>query len=174
MRVRPARRGDAGAVCALWNAVIRDTMITFTTAEKTEAALAGLIAERAGAFLVAETGGRVGGFASFGAFRAGPGYARTAEHTIMLAPEMRRLGMGRALMEALEQRARRAGIHVLVGAISSENAGGIAFHRALGFAQVGVMPQVGRKGGRWLDLVLMQKILPVSREDGADRVHGAG
>lgn len=174
MRIRPAQSSDAGAVCALWNAVIRDTTITFTSDEKTEAALTGLIADRAGAFLVAETDGGVGGFATFGTFRAGPGYAHTAEHTILLAPEVRGLGVGRALMHALERCARSAGVHVLVGAVSGENAGGIAFHSALGFGQVGLMPQVGRKNGRWLDLVLMQKILPESREDTADRGHGAG
>jgi len=48
-------------------------------------------------------------------------------------------------------------VHVMVGAIDSENVGSIAFHEALGFTVVGRMPEVGRKFDRWLDLVLLQR-----------------
>jgi phosphinothricin acetyltransferase len=62
-------------------------------------------------------------------------------------------------MERLQQVARSEGVHVLVAGISSANSGAIAFHSALGFAEVGRMPEVGHKWGQYLDLVLMQKIL---------------
>ena len=62
-------------------------------------------------------------------------------------------------MAALEDAARAEGVHVLIAGISSANPGAIVFHTALGFAEVGRMPEVGRKQGQWLDLVLMQKIL---------------
>ena len=62
-------------------------------------------------------------------------------------------------MAALETRARAAGLHVMVGAIAAENEGSLALHRAAGFAEVARMPQVGFKFGRWLDLVLVQKLL---------------
>lgn len=157
MIVRPARAEDAGPLVALWNPWIRDTAITFTTDEKTEAGLASDIAARGPAFVVAEDGGTLLGFATFFPFRAGPGYAWTKEHTVILAPEARGRGAGRALMAALEDEARRQGVHALMAGISAENPAGVAFHAAIGFHEVARLPQVGRKFGRWMDLVLMQK-----------------
>lgn len=159
MKVRPARARDAEAICAIVNPIIRDTTITFTTEERTTEAVAAEIASRLPAFLVAEIDGRVIGFASYGPFRGGPGYAATREHSIHLAPGLRGRGAGRALMEALETVAREAGVHVLVAGISATNPAAIAFHARLDFVEVARMPEVGRKAGQWLDLVLMQKAL---------------
>ena len=109
--------------------------------------------------LVAERGGTVAGFATFGTFRAGPGYAHLQEHTILLAPEARGAGLGRALMTALEEQARAKGFAALIGGVSGSNAGGLRFHAALGFAEVGRVPRAGWKLGAWHDLVLMHKFL---------------
>ena len=98
MTIRPARAADAQAIAAIWNPMIRDTAITFTTAEKTEAGLQADIAARDGAFWVAGEGGHVLGFATYAQFRGGPGYARTMEHTVILSPLAHGRGIGRALM----------------------------------------------------------------------------
>jgi phosphinothricin acetyltransferase len=159
--IRAAGAADAGAVAALWNHWIRDTLVTFNAAEKAEAEVAAMIAARqAGghAFLVAEEGGCLG-FATYAQFRGGVGYARTMEHTVLLAPAVRGRGVGRALMRAVEDHARMAGVHSLFGGVSSANPEGRAFHLALGFAEVAVLREVGWKWGRFLDLHLMQKIL---------------
>ncbi|SDW65003.1 phosphinothricin acetyltransferase [Ruegeria halocynthiae] len=159
MIIRQARLEDAPAIAAITNAIIRDTLVTFTTVERGADAIAADIEARGNSYLVAEQDGQVVGFATYGPFRAGPGYARCAEHTIQLAPAGRGHGAGRALMSALERVARRAGIHVLIAGISSTNPAAIEFHSAIGFRQVGRMPEVGRKWDQWLDLVLMQKII---------------
>lgn len=161
MRLRAAEEADAPAIAAIWNGYIRDTAVTFTSAEKTVAGIAADIAARApeGLFVLAEEAGAVLGFATGFAFRGGPGYRHTLEHSVMLAPQARGQGTGRALMTALEAAARASGAHVMVAAISGENAPAIAFHARMGFAGVGRMAQTGRKFGRWMDLVLMQKIL---------------
>ncbi|KZY33082.1 GNAT family acetyltransferase [Roseovarius sp. HI0049] len=163
MSIRAAVPEDAGAVAAIWNPYIRETAVTFTTEEKTEAGLVADIAARPWAFFVAEAGGAVLGFATAFPFRGGPGYRHTLEHTVQLAPEARGQGLGRALMTRLEEALREKGCHVLVAGISGENEAGIAFHTAIGFETVGRMPEAGRKFGRWMDLVLMQKILGPGR-----------
>lgn len=160
--IRPARPQDAPAIAAIWNPIIRDTTLTFTNQEKTVQELEAAIAacQREGrAYLVAEEANTVLGFATYGQFRAGPGYAQSLEHTIHLAPGARGRGLGRALMLPLMGQAGRAGAHCMIAGISAENPQGAAFHRALGFALAARLPQVGRKFGRYIDLLLYQKFL---------------
>ncbi|WP_209597850.1 GNAT family N-acetyltransferase [Ruegeria sp. HKCCSP351] len=159
MNIRPATASDAPAIARITNAIIRDTLVTFTTDERSAAQIAEDIKARVPGYLVAEHDSHVIGFATYGPFRTGPGYAQTCEHTIQLLPDARGRGVGRALMSALQDIAQAQGVHVLVAGISSANPGAEAFHAALGYSKVGLMPEVGFKFGQRLDLVLMQKIL---------------
>lgn len=161
MLIRPARESDHARILAIWNPIIRDTTITFSSEEKTADSLAAMIAERRAAgreFFVAEDD-RVLGFATYAQFRNGNGYAHAMEHTVILAPGASGQGTGRALMAELEAHARAGGAHTLFAGISGENAPGVAFHERLGFATLARIPEAGRKFGRWLDLVLMMKML---------------
>lgn len=152
----------AHGIMAVWNPVIRETAITFNAAEKQENDLVRLIVSRADAglgFFVAEEAGEVLGFATYGQFRAGVGYARAMEHTIILAPEARGKGLGKALMNRIEFHARDRGVHAMMAGVSAENEDGIAFHARLGYKELARVPEVGWKFDRWMDLVLMQKFL---------------
>lgn len=160
--IRPASQTDAGAIAAIWNHYIRETTVTFTTQEKTPQDVADYIETRQANGLcvfVAEIEGRVSGFSAASLFRSGPGYAHTLETSVMLHHTAFGGGVGRLLMGATETTARAGGASVLVAGISGENADAQAFHAKLGFVEVGRMPGVGRKFGRALDLVLMQKPL---------------
>ena len=68
-------------------------------------------------------------------------------------------GHGRALMQAIESHAARAGAHQMIGGISAENPDGIAFHAALNYTEIASISQAGFKFSRYMDLVLMQKFL---------------
>ena len=162
MILRPATGADAARIAAIWNPQIRDTVATFNSVEKTTEEVAELIERRIAAgraFFVAEEAGDLLGFASYDQFRAGVGYARTMEHTIVLAAEASGRGIGRALLQAIETHARQAGVHSIFAGVSGENRAGLAFHAALGYSTVATLPQVGFKFGRWMDLHLMQKLL---------------
>lgn len=162
MKVRPATSADCTAIATIWAPVIRDSAITFSSAEQTEQDIADILQAKAAGgypFLVAESDGTVCGFATYTQFRNGNGYARAMEHTIILAPEARGRGAGRALMAAIEDHARAAGIHSLWAGVSAANPDGVAFHTALGFRTVATLPEVGWKFGKWYDLVLMGKYL---------------
>ncbi len=135
--------------------MIRDTTATFTSQEKTTNDLLDLIEARRDQFLVAGDQGTCLGFVTWGAFRAGDGYAHTAEHTIITVEKGR--GVGRALLLHALMQAHAQGIHVMVAGIGHENAAAVAFHERLGFAKAGRLPQVGRKNGRWHDLILMSR-----------------
>jgi L-amino acid N-acyltransferase len=164
--IRSATRADMAAVCDLYNALIPTTTVAWTeTAQTHVERLSWFDAQvaRSWPVVVAEADdGSVVGFASYGSFRGDgkwPGYRFTVEHTIHVTQSHWGAGVGRALLRALIGEARRAGMHVMVGAIDADNEASLRFHERLGFTEVARMPQVGRKFDRWLDLVLVQLIL---------------
>lgn len=162
MKIRQAEDRDCETIIRIWNPYIRASDVTFNSAEKSAAGLAADLASKRAAgfpFLVAEAGGEMLGFATYGQFRASNGYARTMEHTIILAPAASGRGVGRVLMTAIEEHARKAGVHSMFAGVSGRNPDGIAFHAALGYVEVARLKEVGWKLGRWYDLVLMQKML---------------
>jgi len=154
--IRPATPADAAAITDIWNAIIRDTTITFNPSEKTEGEVSALITKDT---LVWNEEAQVLGFARFFPFRAGEGYKHTVEHTIMLHPDARGRGGGRALLNALSDRAKEQGMRMMIAGCSGESPAAIGFHTACGFETVATLPEVGFKFGRWIDLVLMQKRL---------------
>lgn len=160
MKILPARAEDAEAIVAIWNPIIRDTTVTFNSVEKSPDDVITMIDARhaAGqAFLVARQGDQLLGFAGYGSFRNGIGYAHTVEHTVILADHARGKGVGSALIAALESHARVNGIHTMVASISEENTAAVEFHKAVGFEQVAHIREAGRKFDRWLDVIFMQK-----------------
>lgn len=109
--------------------------------------------------LVAEDDGSVIGFAAYGPFRPKAGYRFTVEHSVYVDTAQRGHGVGRELLAALIERAVASGVHVMIGGIDADNIASIRLHARFGFQQTGCLRQVGRKFDRWLDLLIMQRIL---------------
>jgi L-amino acid N-acyltransferase len=160
--VRDASEADLAATLEIYNEVIATSTAVFTDVPRTlNEHRAWWEARRSAGFpvLVAAVGEEVVGFASYGQFRPWPGYRGTVEHSVHVRGDRRRQGIGRLLLAELMSRARAQGHHVMVAGIDGDNAGSIALHEALGFVEVGRMPEVARKFGRRLDLVLLQAML---------------
>lgn len=153
----------AGAMLAVFNHEIRHSTALYETELRTMDTMADWFAGKvAGSWpvLVAEnSAGELLGFASYGPFRAYPAFRHTVEHSVYVALEARRRGVATALLLALIEQAREEALHVMVGAIDAENQASLALHTTLGFDTVGHLRQTGRKFGRWLDLVLVQRLL---------------
>ena len=157
--IRAAEKGDAADICGLWNDIIAETTVTFTSDLKTTDAIGAIIADPRRAVLVAQVDGRFAGFALIGPFRSGPGYAKTVEHSVFLLPHAHGQGLGRALMARLSAAAQKMGHHVMIAAISGSNSAAVRFHHSLGFEKVAHLPKVGWKFDAWHDLILMQKTI---------------
>lgn len=162
MLIDDATETDLPQILAIHNEVVAHSTAIYTDRPSTLAERADWRAQRLALgypVLVARDGGEVLGFASFGDWRAWPGYAATVEHSVHVRADVRRRGVGRSLLSVLPDRARAAGKHVILGGIDADNTPSLALHAALGFERVAHFHQVGRKFDRWLDLVFMQKIL---------------
>jgi phosphinothricin acetyltransferase len=103
--------------------------------------------------------GRLLGFASYGTFRAWPGYKYTVEHSVYVERDSRGRGIGRRLLAAIIERARTQDYHVLVGGIDADNPVSIDLHVRMGFTFCGEIRDAGFKFGRWRHLRFYQLIL---------------
>lgn len=158
MTVRAARAEDHVAIASILNALLATTAIEWTDTPHTADSVTTWMDEHE-TVLVAESDGEVIGVAAFGWFRDAirrPGYRFAVENTVHVREEHWGSGVGRELMEALIAGARSSGKHTMIAAIDGANEASIRFHERLGFVEVGRMPEVGAKFGRWQDLVLMQ------------------
>lgn len=170
MFIRPATPADAVAISSLLNALLTTTTIEWTDEPHTADSTLEWLDEHE-TVLVADHHGELLGVAAYGWFRDAvkrPGYRFTVEHSIHVRQDSWGSGVGRDLMGALVSKARQSGKHTMVAAIDGTNTGSIQFHKRLGFTEIGRMPEVGAKFGRWLDLVLLQLRLdgrPEPRED---------
>ena len=168
MTIQDATPADLPGILAIYNdAVEHSTAIWNETLVDLANRQAWLAERNAAGFpvLVAhDAAGEVVGYASYGTWRSIEGFRHTVEHSVYVRRDQRGRGLGPLLMQALIERAKSAGLHVMIAAIEAENASSIRLHERLGFVTTGQMPQVGRKFDRWLDLTFMQLILPEAQE----------
>lgn len=161
--IRPSADSDVPAISAIYGHHVLHGTGTFETTPPTEAEMAARRADVLGRglpYLVAQQDGRVLGFAYCQWFKPRPAYRFSAEDSIYLHPDAAGQGLGRRLLGELQAQAQAAGVRKLIAVIGdSGNAASIGVHRALGFAEAGLIRSCGWKFGRWLDIVLMDKAI---------------
>jgi phosphinothricin acetyltransferase len=164
MMLRPARAGDAGAIAGIYASYIDDS-VSFETQAPDAATMAVRIAAGAPLYpwLVAEAetneGSAVLGYAYAGPFSPRDAYRWAPETTIYLARDSVGRGVGRRLYDALLATLTAQGFARAIGRIALPNDPSLALHRALGFAQAGLLPAIGWKAGRWIDVAIWQRAL---------------
>ena len=171
--VRAAVPADAEPVAAIFAHYVATSVATFEEVAPTAAdwrRRLGELAARNLPFLVAEAavagggvgagGGSVCGFAYASPWRPKPAYRHTVEDTVYLSPGCTGRGFGSALLGTLLAGCPAAGVRQVIAVIADTGSdASAALHRRFGFTQAGVLSGVGRKHGRWIDTLLMQKEL---------------
>ncbi|GAA4563109.1 GNAT family N-acetyltransferase [Planotetraspora kaengkrachanensis] len=159
--IRPAGAGDLDAVAAIFAHYVADTVATFEETPPTPSDWRGRLddlTDRRLPFLVGEVEGQVVGYAYAGPWRPKPAYRHTVEDSIYLAPGWTGRGLGRALLGALLEECEKADVRQVVAVIADTgDPTSAGLHRAFGFSDVGRLKEVGRKHGRWIDTLLLQR-----------------
>ncbi len=162
MDIVPATLADAPAVAAIYAHHVAHGTASFETeapgAEEMAARMAKVL-EAGSPWLVARHDGEVVGFAYAAQFRDRPAYGFACENSVYIRHDRRGEGIGRALLALLIVAAERAGFRQMIAVIGGAEPASIRLHAALGFAEAGRMQGVGRKHGRWLDTLYMQRAL---------------
>lgn len=160
--IRHVDLSDAKAITDIYNVYVTQSTATFETEPVTTAEMRRWVEEISAAhpYFVYEEEGRVVGYCYAHPWWERAAYRHTWETTVYLAPGRERRGLGRLLMEHLIAACRDAhDCHALIACITAENAPSIRLHERLGFRQVSRFEQVGRKQGRWLDVVDYELLL---------------
>jgi phosphinothricin acetyltransferase len=107
--------------------------------------------------LVAELDGTVVGWTAVSPVSTRCAYAGVVEHSVYVDEAVRGRGVGRQLLAALSESTERAGIWTIQTGIFPENEPSLALHRSAGFRVLGVRERPGQLGGRWRDVVVLER-----------------
>jgi L-amino acid N-acyltransferase len=161
MELRLATLDDAEAIREIYNVEVTSSTATFDLVPRTLEQQRAWQAERSGAraVLVAVVDGTVRGFGSLSPWRDRPAYATTVEDSVYVHRDHHGQGVGKALLGELVTTATAHGFHACMARIVGGHEASIALHATCGFEVVGTEREVGRKFNKWLDVVLMERLL---------------
>jgi len=161
--IRDCREEDIAAITAIYRDAVLTGTASFELAAPDEPEMTrrrSLLVEGGFPYLVAELSGRVAGYAYAGPYRSRPAYRYSVEDSVYIAEWARRQGLARALLSQLIEMCAAHGFRQMIAIIGdSRHMASIELHHALGFEMVGTIKDVGYKFDRWLDTVIMQRVL---------------
>lgn|GEM_PF-536406 len=162
MLLRAPTLADLPAISAIYNAEVAGGTATWQTEPESLEDRAEWMRAHAPdrhPVLVADAGGEVAGWGSLSPYNSRGGWAPTVECSVYVAAAHRGAGLGRVLLDALCRQGALLGYGVVLALVSADNAASIAMCEAEGFFEAGRMLQVGRKFGRSLDCVVLERFL---------------
>jgi L-amino acid N-acyltransferase YncA len=162
MKYRLAGHDDSEAIRSIYNREVLGSTVTFDMVARTPEDQLAWLDSHSGAHpavVAVDDHDRVCGFGSLSPYRPRPAYRTTVEDSVYVGADVRGGGIGRGLLSELLRLAGAHGFHAVMARIVGGHEASIALHRACGFELVGVEREVGRKFGRWLDVVLMQHLV---------------
>jgi L-amino acid N-acyltransferase YncA len=166
LTIRPATTADAPAIAAIYNQGIADRTSTFESEPRSaEDRLAWL--ESHGErypVIVAEVSGDVVGWAAVSPYSPRECYRGIGELSIYVDRDRRGQRVGARLMEALVARAANAGFWKLIGRVFAFNAASLALCHRHGFREVGTHERHARLDGRWIDVVIVERLIPANQD----------
>ena len=169
--VRLAVEADAEAMRTIYNREVQGSTTTFDLVPRSVADQMAWLAAHDGAHpatVATAADGSVVGFGALSPWRDRPAYSTSVEDSVYVRDDQRGKGVGRALLTDLVERATAHGFHAVFARIVGGHEASIGLHVSLGFEVAGVEREVGRKFGRWLDVVVVQRILSEGTSQASD------
>ena len=166
--IRFAKSEDAKELLKIYAYYVTDTAISFETEVPSEEKFKLRIEEvlKSYPFIVACKDDEILGYAYLHSFVGRKAYELSAETTIYLNPDKKKMGIGKKLYSVLEDIAKAQNITNLyscIGYVDKEdeylNNNSVQFHEHIGFRMVGKFENCGHKFGRWYHMVWMEKII---------------
>jgi L-amino acid N-acyltransferase YncA len=161
MDLRLATLDDAESIREIYNLEVTTSTVTFDLVPRSLDEQRAWQAARSGAHavVVAEIDGVLVGFGSLSPWRDRPAYSTTVEDSIYIHRDHQGVGVGKAMLTELLTTATAHGFHACMARIVGGHEASIALHRSCGFEVVGTEREVGRKFNKWLDVVVMERML---------------
>ena len=166
--IRFAKPEDAKELLKIYAYYVTDTAISFETEVPSEEEFKLRIEEvlKSYPFIVACKDDEILGYAYMHSFVGRKAYELSAETTIYLNPDKKKMGIGKKLYSVLEDIAKEQNITNLyscIGYVDKQdeylNNNSVQFHEHIGFRMVGKFENCGHKFGRWYHMVWMEKII---------------
>jgi len=159
--IRDATPGDIPSITAIYAHAVMHTVATLDTDEPTIASQSEWFRhhDERHPVIVGTVAGEVVGWASLSEWSPRTGYRNTAEASVYISPRHQSRGFGAALLEAIVDRARAVGLHLLVARIATTNEVSLRLTRRAGFTDVGTMREVGFKFENYVDVAVLQMLL---------------
>jgi len=168
VEIRPAREEDVPVINEIYNHAVRTSTYTFDTEDNTYEERLEWLRQHNEQYpvFVAVIDGKVVGWGSLSRYGPDrPGWRFTCESSIYVAPDCKGLGLGKLLTEYTVKKAKELGYRAIIAQVVEGNIASLKMLERHGYEKAGVLKDVGYKHGQWLDVILMEKLLPLDNEN---------